>query len=186
MRKACGQTCKIREKTCPHTPLPSIPTYLITFPCYGSHLPGQAGAIDRNHNVPGTRLPDPRPKLRQSAEASLRQAPFRMGADQRAVTLDAICGVCHTKNWLLLAAQVRSNHVHTVVDADQTPELIMNTFKSYASRALNSLKPSERGRLRWARHGSTRCLWSPEIVDAAMSYVLDKQGEPMACHSSAC
>jgi REP element-mobilizing transposase RayT len=105
--------------------------------------------------------------------------------DQRAVTLDALREVCRTKNWLLLAAQVRSNHMHIVVDADRTPEFIMNTFKSYASRALNSLEPRERGRLRWARHGSIRCLWSPEIVDAAMSYVLDKQGEPMACHSSA-
>ena len=49
--------------------------YLITFTCYGSYIPGQQGAIDRDHNVPGSRLPGARPKLRQHVEAWLKQAP---------------------------------------------------------------------------------------------------------------
>jgi hypothetical protein len=35
-------------------------------------------------------------------------------------------------------------------------------------------------RKRWARHGSTRFLWNPANVDAAMRYVIEEQGEPMA------
>ena len=49
-------------------------------------------------------------------EASLKQAPFEMDADQRVIALDAIREVCRHKHWALLAAHVRTNHVHTVVD----------------------------------------------------------------------
>jgi REP element-mobilizing transposase RayT len=132
--------------------------------------------------VPGSRLPEPRPKLRQYVDAALKQAPFEMDIDQRTITLDAIHEVCQYKHWRLLAVQVRSNHVHTVVDAEVSPELVMNAFKAYASRALNLANPQERGRSRWARHGSTRHVRSPENIDAAIRYVLEKQGEPMACH----
>jgi REP element-mobilizing transposase RayT len=115
-------------------------------------------------------------------EASLRQMPFELDADQREITLEAMREVSRYKNWRLLAAQVRSNHVHIVVDADAAAELVMNAFKAYASRALNLARPGERGRIRWARHGSTRHLWSGEGIDSALRYVLEKQGEPMACY----
>jgi REP element-mobilizing transposase RayT len=141
-------------------------------------------AIDRDHNVPGSRLPGPRPKLRQHMDASLKQAPYEMDQGERAIVLQAIGEVCRYKCWRLLAAHVRSNHVHTVVDADVAPEAVMNAFKSYASRALNLHAPSHYGRIRWARHGSTRYLWSPARVAAAVRYVLDKQGELMTCYQA--
>jgi REP element-mobilizing transposase RayT len=150
--------------------------YLITFTCYGSYIPGQQGAIDRDHNVPGSRLPGPRPKLRQHVDASLKQESYEMDQGQRAIVLKAIGEVCRYKCWRLLAAHVRSNHVHTVVDAEVAPEAVMNAFKSYASRALNLHAPGHYGRIRWARHGSTRHLWSPARVAAAVRYVLDEQG----------
>jgi REP element-mobilizing transposase RayT len=159
-----------------------IATYLITFSCYGSHLPGQEGTTDRNHNVPGTRHLAAQPDLRRFAELTLRQPPFELDANQRNITLDAIREVSQYKHWPLLAAQVRSNHVHTVVDADVAPELVMNVFKAYASRALNLAYPGEQGRIRWTRHGSTQHLWSRERIEAAKRYVLEKQGEPMACY----
>jgi REP element-mobilizing transposase RayT len=96
------------------------------------------------------------------------------------IVLAAMREVCRYKDWRLLAAHVRSNHVHTVVDAEVSPELVMNAFKAYASRALNIAYPREKSRIRWTRHGSTLHLWSQEKVDAAVRYVLEKQGEPMA------
>jgi len=71
-----------------------------------------------------------------------------------------------------------------VVDTNVAPETAMNAFKSYASRALNLYAPIEKGRLHWARHGSTKHLWSAEIIAAAIHYVLEKQGQPMARHWS--
>jgi REP element-mobilizing transposase RayT len=118
---------------------------------------------------------------------ALKQPPFEMDADQRAVTLEAIREVCRHRHWQLLAAHIRTNHVHTVVDAggEVAPEFVMNTFKSYASRALNLCESKTKGRLRRARHGRIRCLISYDEVGAAVHYVLEKQGEPMACHLSA-
>ena len=43
------------------------PVYLITFVCYGTWLPGQAGAVDRSHNRFGSRLREPDPVEEQRA-----------------------------------------------------------------------------------------------------------------------
>jgi hypothetical protein len=56
----------------------------------------------------------------------------------------------------------------------------MNDVKSYASRCLNQVGLDEPARKRWARHGSTRWLWKPEHISAAICYVVDEQGEAMA------
>jgi hypothetical protein len=67
-----------------------------------------------------------------------------------------------------------------MVEADARPERIMNDLKSYASRCLNGLELDEVHRKRWARHGSTRWLWNPQSVSAAIRYVIEEQGEAMA------
>ena len=60
----------------------------------------------------------------------------------------------------------------------------MSDFKAYASRRLNRLRLDELNRKRWARHGSTRWLWKPQHVSAAMQYVLAEQGEAMSAFES--
>ena len=75
---------------------------------------------------------------------------------------------------------MRTNHVHLVVEAEARPERVMNDLKSFASRWLNDCGLDEPARKRWARHGSTRWLWKREDVSAAIRYVVDGQGDPMA------
>jgi REP element-mobilizing transposase RayT len=82
----------------------------------------------------------------------------------------------------LLAAHVRTSHVHAVVEADVEPEKIMADFKVYASRRLNRTGFEDPSRKRWARHGSTRWLWKDEDVRSAVRYVVEEQGEPMAVY----
>jgi REP element-mobilizing transposase RayT len=108
------------------------------------------------------------------------QPPYSMDRMRRAAVLAAILERCSDCHWALLAAHVRTNHVHVVVDADGRPEGIMNDLKSYASRCLNQLGLDGPARKRWARHGSTRWLWEPKNVSAAIRYVVDQQGESMA------
>ena len=79
--------------------------------------------------------------------------------------------VCVHRGWSLLAAHVRSNHVHAVVEAEVPPERVMGDFKAYARRRLNSMSRDVPNRKRWARHGSTRWLWQPH-VSAAMQYAM--------------
>ena len=77
---------------------------------------------------------------------------------------------------------VRTNHVHVVVEAPVTPERVLIELKAYASRKLNESGLDTSERRRWSRHGSTRYLWQREEVEAAIVYVADHQGNPMAMY----
>jgi REP element-mobilizing transposase RayT len=157
--------------------------YLITFTCYGSHLHGdESGSVDRNHNVPYSRLAPANPERVATMRQQMHQAPYLLDPDRRAIVLDALREVCLHHGWKLWAAHVRTNHVHVVAEADVRPEKIMHACKSYASRTLNHLGIDGPDRMRWARHGSTRWLWKDEDAQAAIRYVVSGQGEPMAVY----
>jgi|SRR5665213_379623 len=153
--------------------------YLITFSSYGKWLPGQAGAIDRDrHAFGGPTMPESS-ALEQSNRASMAQSDRVLSEDARLVTLEAIREVCHHKGWCPIAIHVRSDHVHIVASAQCDPETMMVTFKRYASRALN--RRTAETRKWWGRHGSTCYLWTREDVNAAVRYVVEGQGQLMAC-----
>ncbi len=156
-------------------------TYLITFSCYGSHLHGQAaGSVDRRHNLPGSRLVEAEPRRAKAEFERMDQPPYALDESRRGAVLRALRRRCQEQRWTLLAAHVRTSHVHLVVEAEARPERVMNDMKSYASRCLNRMGLDEPARKRWARHGSTRWLWKREDVSAAIRYVVDGQGEAMA------
>jgi REP element-mobilizing transposase RayT len=156
-------------------------TYLITFACYGCHLHGDPeGSVDRKHNLSGRPLVEPNPKRVSEERRLMEQPPYRMDVQRRQVVLASIVNRCSQQNWNLLAAHVRTNHVHLVVEGAVRPERILSNLKSYASLCLNQIKLDEPTRKRWARHGSTRWLWEPKNVSAAIRYVVDEQGERMA------
>jgi REP element-mobilizing transposase RayT len=111
----------------------------------------------------------------------MKGTPYWLNGARRAIVLASIREVCRHRGWQLLAVHVRTSHVHVVVEAEDEPERMLNDFKAYASRRLNEVEPQ---RPRWARHGSTRWLWKPKQVSAAMQYVLEEQGEPMSRFSS--
>jgi hypothetical protein len=98
----------------------------------------------------------------------MNQPPYEMDSEGRAIVLQALAEVCSHRGWNLLAAHVRTNHGHVIVEAEVPPEKAMSVFKAYASRALNRLDGKEPGRRRWARHGSTRWLWRDQDVCEAI------------------
>jgi REP element-mobilizing transposase RayT len=154
--------------------------YFITFACYGSHVHGaQPGSVDRNHNLAGSRTLEIDRNRAELENAAMKQGPYLLDERARPVVLHAIQEVCAHRGWNLLAAHVRSNHVHVVVEAEAKPEKIMNDLKSYASRALNIVE-ADKSRRRWAHHGSTQWLWTDQDAREAIRYVIDDQGEPMA------
>jgi REP element-mobilizing transposase RayT len=155
--------------------------YFITFACYGDHLHGdESASVDPSHNLPGSRLLDADPGRASAERQRMNQAPYLLDRECRTVVLEALREVCLQRRWSLLAAHVRTNHVHVVVEAEVQPEKVMNDFKSYASRNLNRLLHDGADRKRWARHGSTRWLWKDQDVRKAIRYVVEEQGEPMA------
>ncbi len=156
-------------------------TYLITFTCYGTHLHGhESGSVDRTRRLSGSRPIPPDPNRIRASERRMNQPPYTMDQARRTVVLSTIQDRCAANHWTLLAAHVRTNHVHIVLAADSPPARIMNDLKSYASRTLNSANLDEPTRTRWTRHGSTRWFWQPTSVQTAIRYVIDQQGEPMA------
>jgi REP element-mobilizing transposase RayT len=112
------------------------------------------------------------------------QTAYSLDQIRRTAVLEAIREVCAHQDWGLLAAHVRSSHVHTVVAAEVPPERVMSAFKAYASRHLNRMGLDEPNRKRWARHGSTRWLKKPEHVSAAIEYVVAEQGDAMSVFQS--
>jgi len=102
------------------------------------------------------------------------------------IVLDSIIKTSFHRKWNLLAAHIRSTHVHVVIQALTTPEKIMNDLKSYASRALNNAGFEKSDRKRWTRHGSTRYLWKTEALTNIIQYVLHEQGIPMVVYENEC
>jgi REP element-mobilizing transposase RayT len=167
-------------KTMPSSkPIPLA--YFLTFSCYGTWLHGKAsGSVDRDHNRYGTPFLPPDIGLMDEERDRLTQEPYLLDAVRREIVLKSFHELCGRRRWLLLAAHVRSKHAHLVLRAPKPPERVLNDLKSNASRMLNEAGLDTRERMRWTRHGSTKYLWTPKSVEAAMRYVVFEQGERMA------
>jgi REP element-mobilizing transposase RayT len=109
----------------------------------------------------------------------MAQEPYLLDSTRRQVVLKTLHEVCSYRSWTLLAAHVRTNHVHTIVTANCRPEQVLIAMKAYSSLALNESELDGPDRRRWARHGSTRYLSTGDAVSAAIHYVVSEQGEPM-------
>ena len=112
------------------------------------------------------------------------QPPYQMDGPRRQAVLAGIVDRCVRHNWNLLAAHVRGNHIHIVVEGQEKPEFMMTQLKCTSSRRLNDLGFDHSTRKRWARHGSTRRLLGRESVQRAIRYVLEGQGEAMSIFSA--
>ena len=129
--------------------------------------------MTRTRNQFGAPLPD-RPKYRSRPT----QNPYLLDKASGEIVIAAIRRASERFKWILLAAHVRTTHVHVVITADCEPEKVLTTLKAYSTRSLGAARP-------WARHGSTRYLWTAGDVNSAVDYVLHRQGEPLALYQPA-
>ena len=166
--------------------MPPIPlAYFITFTCYGTRLHGsESGSVDRKHNIHGSPFLPPKLSWIGADEVHMKEKPYEMDPARRAIVLETIQTVCGHRGWRLLAAHVRSQHVHLVLVAEVNPEKVLNDLKAYASRAFNQGGLDNAVKKRWTRHGSMQYLWKQDEVGAAIHYVVREQGEPMAVWES--
>jgi REP element-mobilizing transposase RayT len=144
----------------------------------------EPGSVDREHNVPGTPFLPADAELEAARRQAMRQEPYLLDGPRRDVVLRTIREVAQHRKWKLWAVHVRSNHVHIVVTAPATPEKVMADFKAWASRRLREAFGEDADRDRWTQHGSTKYLNSQEALQAKIVYVVDEQGERMACFDS--
>lgn len=95
----------------------------------------------------------------------------------RALTLRAVREVCGERGLSMLAAHVRSTHIHVAAEiGDEPPAMVANAFKRRASRLMNSAGYHAAHARRWARGGSYVRVRKP---DEAIRYVVERQGLPM-------
>jgi|SRR5438876_1809280 len=152
--------------------------YLITLRTYGTWLHGdERGSIDRKHNIYGTPRLAPNLYRKQVEARQLRHPPIVLNAAQRGVVEEAVREVCRSRRYVLLAVNVRTNHVHSVIAAACKPEPILNALKAYATRKLRRAGLITVKTKLWVRKGSRRYLWKERDVDRAIAYVLYNQGE---------
>ena len=57
--------------------------YLITFSCYGSHLHGEEGRVDREHNTPATPALAADAALLELSKSAMRDAPCELDLPRR-------------------------------------------------------------------------------------------------------
>ena len=121
--------------------------YLITFHCYGTRLRGdEEGSVDRTRGARGGQLA-PSAELVEYGGRAVTHAEARLDFGQACTVLAAMRETCGFRGWTLLAAHVRSTHVHVVVDGITATSAVLRDFKAYASRALNR----DGVRRRWSR-----------------------------------
>lgn len=112
--------------------------YFITISAYGTWLHGDIrGSVIKEDGVP--RVISERPGLEKYRKTQMKYSPVNFDSCQREIVLQAFRGVCQHKEWRLLAGHVRSNHAHVLVEAPDSIEKVMNTFKAWATRRLREM-----------------------------------------------
>lgn len=162
---------------------PSMPiAYFITFATYGSHLPGNSTvSTSRRQNGFGEPTVPEHAGLEHVMRELMKHDPVVLDSARRHAVDEAIRDRCSFRGWALHALNVRTNHVHVVVSAEnESPEHVMEQLKSRATRLLRTRQFIGNEEPVWARHGSTRKLWSETVVAEASEYVLFGQGVNLA------
>jgi REP element-mobilizing transposase RayT len=148
--------------------------YFITWRTYASRLHGGSEpTVDRRHNAVDTPMVPRVPSI-HAYERDLAPLPWILSDRERAVVDSTIRQVAVHRGWDLRALNVRTTHVHAVVTAEATPEKVMNDFKAWSTRRLRNAGIVQDEKI-WARHGSTRWLWTEAHVHGAVRYTLEEQ-----------
>lgn len=164
----------------PHN-LPLPLAYFLTWTCRGQRLHGdERGSVDRFHNTPGTPCLPHDPAREDLSRQSMIGDPFLISPAMAPLVADALSTLCQERRWRLLACNVRSTHVHIVVNCGgrSSPERAMSQLKARATLALRDARLVEPTDKLWTRHGSTRWINHEAGLSAAIAYVNDWQSGP--------
>ena len=109
-----------------------------SFRTYGTWLHGdKRGSVDRNNNIFGTPYYPPDIEWKELRRQALKGMPVKLNAAMRKVVVEAIKETCKKRGWIILAMNVRTNHVHAVVKiGSYHPGRALNALKANATREL--------------------------------------------------
>jgi REP element-mobilizing transposase RayT len=165
--------------------------WLITWTCYGTWLPGaRQGFVSHVrdeqgnlaiHNIPGTPFDADMPALEAHARPQMKGPAVSLDQAAAKAMIAQYQETCRIKGWELQAASVMFNHTHVVVGVagDPEPQSILETLKSWATRAVRKLRTLPPNGTFWTAKGSKRKLPDDRAVRGGVVYVTRKQPNPL-------
>ena len=153
------------------------PAYFLTWTTYGTWLHGDGrGSVDDGHNRRGMPLAEPDEGRVDREQGRMAEEPFVLDGKGRLVVDAAIRALCDRRGWKLVALNVRTNHVHVVVQAtSHAPEVVAGQSKAAGTRALQA-SGLIGGRTRvWTKRASTRWINDEASLAAVVEYVVNGQ-----------
>ena len=151
--------------------------YLLTWTCYRTWLHGDdRGSVDSETNQYGESFLPPSVPRQTCEQKRLTYDPFTLGDGEHKIVSETIKAHCQHRGWELLAVNIRTTHVHVVVSYPEVlPKVAMNQLKSWSTRRLREAHVVDSQWRLWTNHCSTRYLWTPVSVEAAINYVKEYQ-----------
>ncbi|WP_020467915.1 transposase [Zavarzinella formosa] len=166
--------------------------WLLTWTAYGNWLPGDARGFVGNileddgnrvsHNIPGTPYEADLPKLSNWIKDRMNGPPVALGVVDAKSLVEQYQETALIRQWTLQAASIMFNHIHLVLETphEADPQLVLETFKNWSTRALKKRRPVPANGSFWTVNGSKRKLPTEEAIQSAVVYVVKKQPNPLA------
>jgi hypothetical protein len=108
-----------------------ILAYHLTFTSYGTWLHGDdRWSVDRKSKDIDRKYVPPNPILHEFMEGRLKHPKVKLDAKARRIVREAIEDYCKFKAWQIHAINVRTNHVHVVVEAAEPASKMLNAIKA--------------------------------------------------------
>jgi REP element-mobilizing transposase RayT len=158
-------------------PRGDVLAYFITFTCYGTWLHGDARGSTLKRSDGRNLALSPNPQRETFNSDALKRPPVALDRPMRNTVDGAVREACVFRGWRLLALNVRTNHVHVVIEAPPVKgDRVVSALKARATLALRKSRLAEADAPVWSEGGSCRWLWDERSVEAACRYVTDQQG----------
>jgi REP element-mobilizing transposase RayT len=166
--------------------------WLVTWTTFGTWLPGaRADFVSRIcdehgnhviHNIPGTPYDADMPEQENFARSQMKGPPVCLDRTTADTLIKQFQETARIRGWELEAASVMHNHMHLVVgvDGDPDPQSILETFKSWATRAIKKVRPLPPNGTFWTAKGSKRKRPDDSSFRNAVIYVVRTQPDPLA------
>lgn len=143
----------------------------ITWTTYGTWMPGDARGWRKRKT--GHQLP--KPLLAEWCRKQMKGEAVLLAPRDRATVEQACRAHCEHRGWQLFAVNARTNHVHVVVVADESPQAVKDQLKANCTGALRHQERPLNVQRTWTKGGDCQILDSEDDIEAAVIYTLDGQ-----------
>lgn len=140
--------------------------YFLTWGTYGTRLPGD----ERGWAEHGQGWQPPSPVTHFDSRARMVESPKVLTRAERDLVNRQIKETCSVRGWKLFEVDCRTNHVHVVVHASDTPATkVRDDLKAWCTRRLRELEPTRKHW--WGERGSQRYINDEASLAKAIEYV---------------